>query len=208
MEKKKVYISLVFNILIAVFEAAAVVLSFNEYRGFTFFKFYTQDSNILLGLSCAFLAALKIRWICSKKNVPYMAKLFSYIALCCTTLTITVVLALLIPNAGGYTMQNFSSYMLEGSGFFMHFVCPIMALISFIFFEDIHLPFRASACAIAPTLLYAAVLFILNIAHVLVGPYFFLHVYEQTVLASVGWTFVVIGGNYLMSAGIWAASRK
>ena len=98
--------------------------------------------------------------------------------------------------------------MLEGSGLFMHFVCPVLALVSFICFEEIPLKFSHTVCAIVPTLIYAAVLFVLNIASVLVGPYFFLHVYEQSVLASVGWTFVVIGGNYLMSVGIWAASRK
>ena len=206
--KKKICFSLALNILIAVFEIAAVFLSLIEYGGFSFFKFYTQDSNILLGISSAVMAACKIRFLLSGKKSPDSVKLFSYIAVCCTTLTITVVLALLIPNAGGYSMQNFSRYMLEGPGFFMHFVCPVMALVSFIFFEDIHLPFFATACAIVPTLIYAAVLFVLNIARVLVGPYFFLHIYEQSLLASVGWTFVVIGGNYLMSVGIWAVSRK
>lgn len=206
--KKKIYFSLALNILITAFEISAVILSIIEYGGFSFFKFYTQDSNILLGISCAVMAFCKIRFLCSGKKISDSVKLFIYIAVCCTTLTITVVLALLIPNAGGYTMKNFSHYMLEGSGLFMHFVCPVLALVSFICFEEIPLKFSHTVCAIVPTLIYAAVLFVLNIASVLVGPYFFLHVYEQSVLASVGWTFVVIGGNYLMSVGIWAASRK
>lgn len=205
---KRLFISLILNVLIAVFEIIAVVLTFAEYGNFTFFKYYTQDSNILLGISCAVMAILKVRFLRFGKDVPYSAKLFLYIATCCTTLTITVVLALLIPNAGGYTMQNFSSYMLEGSGLFMHFVCPVLAFVSFAAFEDVQLSFSHTVCALIPTLIYAAVLFILNIANVLVGPYFFLHVYEQSVLASAGWTFVVLGINYLMSAGIWVLSRK
>ena len=205
---KRIFISLVLNVLIAVFEVIAVILTLTEYGSFIFFKYYTQDSNILLGISCAAMAIFKVRSLRFGKKVPYSAKLFLYIATCCTTLTITVVLALLIPNAGGYTMRNFSSYMLEGSGLFMHFVCPVLALVSFIIFEDVQLTFSRAVCALIPTLIYAAVLFILNIANVLVGPYFFLHVYEQSVLASVGWTFVVLGINYLMSVGIWALSKK
>ena len=197
--KKRIYFSLALNILIAAFEIAAVILSLIEYGGFSFFKFYTQDSNIFLGISSAVMAACKISFLRSGKKVPDSVKLFSYIAVCCTTLTITVVLALLIPNAGGYTMKNFSHYMLEGSGLFMHFMCPVLALVSFICFEEIPLKFSYTVYAIVPTLVYAAVLFVLNIARVLVGPYFFLHVYEQSILASVG---------YLMSVGIWAASKK
>lgn len=205
---KRLCISLILNVLIAVFEIIAVILTFTEYGNFTFFKYYTQDSNILLGISCVIMAVFKVRSLRSGKEVPYSAKLFSYIATCCTTLTITVVLALLIPNAGGYTMQNFSSYMLEGSALFMHFVCPVLALVSFIIFEDVQLSFLHTLYALIPTLIYAVALFILNIENVLVGPYFFLHVYEQSVLASVGWSFVVLGINYLMSVGIWALSKK
>ena len=49
--KKKIYFSLALNILITAFEISAVILSIIEYGGFSFFKFYTQDSNILLGIA-------------------------------------------------------------------------------------------------------------------------------------------------------------
>ena len=40
---------------------------------------------------------------------------------------------------------------------------------------------------------------ILNIAKLYVGPYPFLHVYEQPVYMTVFWIFAIIGGNVLIA---------
>ena len=51
----------------------------------------------------------------------------------------------------------------------------------------------------ATTIVYAIPVLILNIAKLYVGPYPFLHVYEQPVYMSVFWILAILGGNVVIA---------
>ena len=54
--------------------------------------------------------------------------------------------------------------------------------------------------ALLPTLVYALVLVILNLAKLVDGPYPFLKVYQQPVYMSCIWVLAILGGAYLIAA--------
>ncbi|HPF53799.1 MAG TPA: hypothetical protein PLM48_04040 [Clostridia bacterium] len=58
-----------------------------------------------------------------------------------------------------------------------------------------------------PTLLYAIVIIILNIAKLLVGPYPFLHIYEQPWYMSIVWIAVILGMATLLAWLLWLLNR-
>lgn len=50
--------------------------------------------------------------------------------------------------------------------------------------------------AVIPTLIYGILLIICNITNVVYGPYPFLHVHEQSVMASILWFAGILLGTY------------
>ena len=83
---------------------------------------------------------------------------------------------------------------------YMHTLCPILAIISFIFFErQTKITQKQTYYALIPTLIYAVIIITLNITKNVYGPYPFLHLYEQSVYTSIIWTIVMMGGAYLLA---------
>lgn len=201
-------VALVINILIALLELAAVVITIVEYKTAWMFIYYTQQSNIVLGISSGIyvykvLQSRKEQEIlfCKPHQISYPVYMAKYIATCLTTVTFVVVLAVLIPMAGGYGKSGVAArYLFRGSNLWMHFVCPVLGLCSFVFFEhEYKLKLRTGLIAAAPTLLYAIVTTILNFARVISGPYPFLKVYEQPWYMTVIWFITIPLAAYLIA---------
>lgn len=208
--------SLALNTLTAALEALALVVSFFEFGGLSFLINYTQESNILLAVSCAFTARGVRRILAGRADcVPLRVRTLKYVSVCCTTITFLVVLTPVVlgmdgmtgGSANGDTAGAVSRVFLQNSGVFMHLICPLLALVSLFAFERSDtppLPFTAVLWAAFPTVLYAAVTTCLNAARVLYGPYFFQHVYEQSLSKSVMWCSLIVGGSILTDVCIWA----
>lgn len=81
--------------------------------------------------------------------------------------------------------------LLQGAMPIHHVLCPLLSLISYVRLEDGPRPMLA--IGLVPTLAYAAVIVALNIARVIVGPYPFLHVYQQPVYVSLLWLAGIVG---------------
>jgi ABC-type transport system involved in cytochrome c biogenesis permease subunit len=99
---------------------------------------------------------------------------------------------------------NFNFLFLQYGGLFLHLLCPLIAFLSFIFFEshDIENTLRNCLRGMYFTIIYAAILISLNIFKLVNGPYPFLKVYEQSVLMSVFWIIAIMGGILLLSKGL------
>jgi hypothetical protein len=83
---------------------------------------------------------------------------------------------------------------------YYHLICPVAAIIVFIFFEEgLELNTKNAFLAMIPTITYAAIFLTLNIMKVLEGPYPFLYVYEQPFYMSVIWFVVILGGAYFIA---------
>lgn len=191
--------------LIAAMAAAAVVIVLElvgliqsiQLWGWGMFQFYTQDSNFLALVSCLLFEPFAALYLVRGRPIPIWVWTLRYIAACCLTLTLLVVLFVLIPMAGAVSIVPM---LFESNMLYHHLLCPLLFLLSFIFLEDSPVaPNKSIWLAILPTLVYATILIVLNITGAVYGPYPFLHVYEQSVWTSALWLTVIVGGALLIA---------
>ena len=125
--------------------------------------------------------------------------MFKYMAAAVLSVTFIVVLAVLSPMRGEGINGWF--YMLfNKDSTFLHTLCPILTILSFVLFEKKpHLDAKSAFTAIIPTFIYAIVLIILNILGVVDGPYPFLRVMNQPVYMSFVWFIVIVGGAFFLA---------
>ncbi len=116
-------------------------------RGAAALKFFTVDSNILMGITAVIVAVLKIK---RKGELPRWALALYLVAAASVMLTFTVVALLLSPFVPSGYFSLFTKY-----NFFFHFFVPVLGAVDFIFFEDGRkLRFRACFLAIIAVALY------------------------------------------------------
>ena len=196
-KSKKQMISLAINITIVIAEVVGLALSIKSH-GLSMFKYYTQDSNLLALAVCSVYLVYTALLIKNKiYEIPKWLKLLKYMATCCLAVTLIVVIFILAPmtGEGGLKVLLFSGSML-----YYHLICPVAAIITFLFFEEgLNLNRKTVFQAMIPTLIYAAIFLTLNIMKVLEGPYPFLYVYKQPLYMSVIWFAVILGGAYLIA---------
>ena len=161
------------NILIVLLEIAGLYFAWKA-CGITMFKYYTQDSNIILMITCI----INIVFLLKGKEIPKWLKTFKYVATCLVTVTFMVVIFVLIPLA---LPGEFMHYLTGESEIFHHVLCPILAMITYIFIEKQEAPSKKEVTvAVIPTFTYAIITIILNVLGVLRGPYSFLMVENWT----------------------------
>ena len=102
-------------------------------------------------------------------------------------------------------MYNFNyGYMLfEGSMLYHHLLCPVLTIITFIFFDHLKdISKKDTIRGLYLTFIYAIILIILNLIDIIVGPYPFLMIKKQSIMMSVIWFIVIIGFAYLISISL------
>ena len=134
---------LVFNALIFIITAVLVVRLF--FRGWDktkeAFRFFTQQSNAFCGAAALLMCiAPGAQWAWTIK----------YVATVAVTVTMLTVFLFLGPSIGSYKP------LLSGSVFFMHLLTPMMALVSFVFFEKRGMGFSTALLGMLPVVLYGS----------------------------------------------------
>ena len=199
--KTKQNLALLFNLVSAAFQIYALVLVFTA-RGFSPLQYYTVDSNIL---ACISSVALVLSLLIKGKT-PLWVHRFRYYASACIGVTFVVVLVILIPAAGFSTIP---SMLFEGTNLWQHTVCPLLCLISFLFFEkEEKLEEQQTFYALIPTMIYGVVALIFNIVRVISGPYVIMMVYEQSVLMTFMWIIIIGGIAYILAELIRQGNQK
>lgn len=208
--RKKTIVSIIFNGLIVIMEIISLIMGFllrwNEYK-LKAFLFYTQDSNLFALIACSVMTFSQIRCL-SKKQItaPKYACRMKYMAACALSLTFLVVLFILIPLAG---FDSFSDKLFADTKLYHHFLCPILTVISFLYFEDYHdLTLKDATYAIIPTFTYALIMIMLNILHIIDGPYPYLRVYNQPIYMSIFWCFFILIGAYVIAMVLLYLNQK
>lgn len=154
-------------------------------RGWLAFQYYTMDSNIFAAIT----SILMIFSLLSKGSVSQKIHNLRYYSTCCVTVTFIVVIAILIPLDG---LENFASWLFEGTDFWLHTVGPLLNIASFLFLEhECKITKRETFLALIPTIIYAVIAIVLNLVKVIYGPYPFLHVYEQSIFMTFVWLIVI-----------------
>lgn len=192
--------SLILNILIVILEVIGLVVTVNINHKISY-EYYTEDSNIL----AIFSSLLFVFYIIRKKDIPRWVQMFKYITTIGLTLTFLVVVFILAP------MYNFNYVFLlfNNSLLYQHLLCPIISIITFIFFDDIdNIRVIDNVIGINLTIIYAVILIIFNILGLVSGPYPFLMVREQGVIISFFWLIIIIGLTYFIGFILRVLSNK
>lgn len=157
---KKIKVSLILNILIVILVTLGSIFMFT---GFTFmpsktlleankiemFKFYTVDSNILMGLISLLFIIYEINLLNKKVDIiPKRIYILKFIATSAITLTFVTTLFFLAPQYGLYAMYN-------NNNLFFHLIVPLLALISYIFFEKHENEYKYAYLGIIPMFIYS-----------------------------------------------------
>lgn len=194
MNKRKLKIYLILNILIAIFETIGLSMAIANRKGSTF-QYYTQLSNLFLLIASIFNIIFTARVLAGKiKKIPRFVNVISYSSICTTTVTLLVVLFVL-----SWMVGDLWWILTSGAMLYTHTLCPILAIIMFVWLAPERLDRRDSWIALAPTVAYAIVGIIMNIAHAWEGPYPFLQVYSQPIWASILWSIGILGGAYVIA---------
>jgi len=189
MEKRNVSIAL--SIIIIILEIIALIVCYNSF-GINL-AYYTIDSNIFLLIST-------ILYLITINNVPKIVQLLKYSSTLSVFITFLVVVFVLYPM---YDF-NFQFMFLDGPNLYMHVLCPVLAIISFIFFDsnEIENSLKNNLRSLYFTIIYAIILISLNILNVVSGPYPFLKVNQQSPLMSLFWIVLILGGALILSKAL------
>ncbi len=166
MKKENAFsiVSLIFNILIVLFVINSIIMMFVgsdgelTASGFNAFKFFTVDSNVLMGVaSLIFLPFLILKMLgkeIKKTLLLSVAKFVATIGVVLTFLTVILFLGFIF----GYVS------MFKGPNLYMHLITPLLAMIDFMFFDPIsEIPFRFTFFGVVPMTIYG-ICYITNIA--------------------------------------------
>jgi len=170
---KRIQTAIAMNIFIAMLVAFAVWAMISGFHfmsgastlsavGWIAFRYFTVDSNILMGLAAAIMAGVQIHSAKSKTEVPVWATKLKLAATTATTLTMLITCLYLAPTS---SMGYFSLFV--DANLFLHFVIPVLAILVFIFQEgDSRLSLRHTLYGIAPMALYAGYYFVNVVTHI------------------------------------------
>ena len=197
--KRKLYLALAINILIVIMEIIGVFLSIRRH-GLKAFQFYTEISNYFSLIVSLFFIIYCMLALRNNAPLPQWVILLRFISSTCLTITFLVVIFVLIPMMPDTLIEM----LFEDSNLYQHTLCPILSVISLIFFENnTTLTKKFVLYALLPTMVYGVTFLILNICKVIIGPYPFFYVYEIPWYASIIFLSIILLGSILVAFALY-----
>lgn len=200
--KKRLCVLLILDALMIIMEIHALNISRME-SGWKLFRYYTQNSNILVLAACLFCAAKEITCLFKDAKLPRWTRKLRYYAACCLALTLVIAGFFLAPTDPDL---GFAGFMLEGKYLYLHTICPIMGMALFFLHPGMCFREKHALKALLPTLVYGAISLCLNAVGAYSGPYPFLRVREQAGYVTAVGCIAVLGVNYALSRSLAALS--
>lgn len=167
--------------------------------GVRVFRYFTIDSNLLVAAACLLLLPYNVRSIRHGEDaIPAWALMLKMIGTVAVTLTFAVVVFYFVPLVG-------PSMVLTGANLPLHLLCPLLAVISFCFFErGRRFTKTEMLLGVAPAVLYGVV----YLTQVI-----FLENWEDFYAFNIGgfWyitIFAIPAINYLFALGLRALHNK
>lgn len=219
--KKNVIISLVLNAIIFLLTVFSTFSALFDYRfmtsgssitfnpNFSIFKYFTTDSNIILGIISAVVMAFEIAALAKKKyELPKSLYVLKLLATTGVTLTMITTIVYLAPKD---PLGYFNKFL--DSNFFFHLIIPILALISFVCFEKTNtLSKKTTLIAILPMVAYIifyACNTLMHLENNSVAPgYDFYGFFDAGLLFAILLIPLMIVITYLISVVLWFVNKK
>lgn len=189
---KRQNIALILNIIAFVLGSIGIIVRIARDIP-DFWLYYTQLSNVAAVISSAMYIALRNT---QNKTLSAVVRGARYLAACSLTMTFIVVMCIFVPF--GDTPVMVERMLLHVNGFLHHAVCPVICVISYVWFEEGANTGKAPLIPLIATAIYAFTVYALNIFRLAPAPYPFFAVYEHPVWEIVVW-FI---GLLLLVAGI------
>ena len=210
MNNKKIYVSLGIN---AINFVAVLICSITTLvRGFSALRMFTVQSNIICGIVALIMVIFAILIILKKKDeLPNWLKITKMVTSTAVGLTFfTVALYLgFVAVAEGYSYF----IMFKNENIFFHFLTPVLAMISFIFFDGgKKIDFKFTFLNMTHMVLYS-IFYITNV---------FTHLKDGKLDGKYDWYYFVLGENwtiafvvvgvllvtYCIGFGLWILNKK
>ncbi len=217
----RIKISLILNYIIVFFTIISLIIAFAnikimfgnepvlESSTFGIFRFFTVDSNLLIGISALVFSIEERKLLLGKiNNISTKFYIFKYASTVAVSLTFIVVFTYLARISAGGIMS-----MLMNSNLFFHLIIPVLSMLTFILFEKTDkIKFKHVFYGLIPMLLYA-VYYIGNLI---------VHVENGKVLPKYDWYWFVQGGikqafvvapgiimiTFVISIVLWFLNKK
>ena len=217
---KKIKISFALNILLLVMVIFATVSMFTGFKfmkggdllsisKFEMFKFFTVDSNILLGIASLVMLIFEGKLLKGKiDKLPTSVYVFKMAATVGVALTFFVTTFYLAP----YSVFNFFDFY-KNANLFFHFIVPVLSIISFVFIENTNqIHFKHSLFGIVPVIIYAIYYVINVVTHIVDGKVSYDYDFYGFVkggIESIGVVaLIIILASYLFTVLIWGINKK
>ena len=163
-----------------------------------FFLYYTQLSNVAAVIGSALFIAFRSTGNARLRTFVRGAR---YLSACGLTMTFLVVMCIFIPF--GDTPAMISRLLGHVNGFMHHLVCPVISVISYVWFEEGVKTRKAILIPFIATAIYAFTVYALNFLRLAPAPYPFFEVYDHPVPELIAWFF----GLMLLVAAIGTVIR-
>ena len=200
MSSKKEKSAIILNLLLVIFEIIGLIVYMSNNKYFQF-EYYTQDSNLF----ALVIGIIYLVFLLAKKEIPKWLGMLKYMSVLSLTITFLVVVFILSP------MYNFNYVwmMTSSSMLYYHTICPILAFVSFIFFEKNKISgLKDNIRALYFTIIYTILIIIFNIIGFVEGPYPFLMIKKNSIIESIIWLLVIDGGAFALSYLIMLLKNK
>lgn len=121
-----------------------------EAMGNEMFRYFTIDSNILMGVCSLIMAIFEAMVLTGRMNIlPEYVYIIKLMGTSAVMLTFLVTAFFLVPQFEKPIVLYYNSNL------FFHAVVPVLALISFVFMENASLGFMSTVYGVLPTVIYA-----------------------------------------------------
>ena len=170
---------LVLHLFIVVLETIAVIYLL-AVEGPAVFRYYTVLSNMLMLAASAWYLSCFF----GKKEIPVALTVLHLSAAVCLTVTFLIAAFVLMPQS------TFAYYFLDNVAPILHFISPVLSVVTLMLSRE-EIPKYGVVVPALLTILYGIIALLLNIAKLLVGPYFFLEVYS-TPAGTIAMWFAII----------------
>ena len=221
MNKKNIKISFILNIITVILTLIATIIMFTGFKFMTgydvvlessrigMFKFFTVDSNLLMGV-VALIFAIKEYKILEGKIEDISTRY--YILKLASTTSVSLTFIVVFAYLGPISKHGIYS-MLQNSNLFFHLLIPVISIINFIDFEKTDkIKIKYSLYGLIPTVLYS-IFYLTNVLiHMENGKvdpiydwYWFVQngVWSTIIILPLMWLI-----SYFITFALWKINRK